>query len=62
MEYLNQDDKRNQKLKVIIDQIFNCVLSPKFVTQTDYACWVFENMNEIKFGVFCDHPFKSLVS
>ena len=33
VEYLNQDDKRNQKLKVIIDQIFNCVLSPRFVTQ-----------------------------
>ena len=55
---MNQDDKRNQKLKVIIDQIFNCVLSPKVATQTDYACWVFENMNEIKFEVFCDHPFK----
>ena len=55
---MNQDDKRNQKLKVIIDQIFNCVLSPKVAAQTDYACWVFENMNVIKFGVFCDHPCK----
>ena len=58
MEYLNQDDKRNQKLKVIIDQIFNCVLSPKVATQTDYACWVFENMAGIKFAVFSDHPCK----
>ncbi len=58
MEYLNQDNKRNQKLKVIIDQIFNSVLSPKVATQAEYACWVFQNMAGIKFAVFSDYPCK----
>ena len=48
---MDQDNKRNQKLKVIIDQIFNSVLSPNIATQAESACWVFQNMAGIKFAV-----------